>query len=774
MKRVITMFLVISMIACMIPAFAVTTSAATAGITIDGDLSDWEGTKTQSVIGSGEYDGKKVTFYGVLADEGLYVAADAYHGTYRTDAGNWWENTNLELFIDRKAYRDDSTQVWLSAQGMSDTNKNCAKSNNNIVAQMITTQVTDAGVAGYHTIAEMFLSKEDFELVRKNIRNDEIMVGMAWKTPGDNCNNGEAGGGNANEYWVPKGSWPDNLDRLVVKADGVYTQNELYGGVEWPIGKKSEWSYLTATQNPNAAGDGWNTAVNADWAKANAPFGDRAEGATRAWGTTGEGDGAQNNAYLWVAKEFTIDDLDAIDGKSLFTNMFYDDDIRLYVNGTLVYQHDAWNDGYETYMLALNAADILVEGKNVIAASLHQHTGGYEFDLELYISKRPGNVDGRIPRIANISTADELIAYVEAANLATKVYGNATRLAVLNIAADIDLTDKAWTPINAWIGTINGNGHTISGITYITDAESGNFGLLVNDLTNDNAYGTIQDLTIKNSTIVAKATNGYVGGVAGYANRGRVMNCAVENVTVIGNTVSGGVVGGACWATGSLNGQWVIEIINNKVKNSTVVAISAEDGKAGGIAGINYWDDIISLGDYTLENVTLMGKATGATVADAQGRTPPQGANATATNVTTNETVTVPALGEGQATKAWDAQNPTEVKIAVTAVSKTLTAVKVNGNTLKASNYTVTATDDGFAVTLTESYLKTLKAGSYKIVIETYLGNTQEVTLSVAEGAPGTVPVPPTGDAAMAAAVVAIVSIFALAAVVARKKRQLV
>ena len=252
------------------------------------------------------------------------------------------------------------------------------------------------------------------------------------------------------------------------------------------------------------------------------------------------------------------------------------------------------------------------------------------------------------------------------------------------------------------------------------------------------------------------------------------MNCAVENVTVIGNTVSGGVVGGACWATGSLDGQWVIEIINNKVKNSTVVAISAEDGKAGGIAGINYWDDIISLGDYTLENVTLMGKTTSATVADAQGRTPPQGANATATNVTTNETVTVPALGEGQAAKAWDAQNPTEVKIAVTAVSNTLTAVKVNGNTLKASNYTVTATDDGFAVTLTESYLKTLKAGSYKIVIETYLGNTQEVTLSVAESAPGTVPVPPTGDVAMAAAVVAIVSIFALAAVVARKKRQLV
>ncbi|MBQ7354912.1 MAG: hypothetical protein IJW62_05265 [Clostridia bacterium] len=578
MKRVVTMLLVISMIACMMPMFAISASAAAPEITLDGDLSDWEGLATIESVNNNE----KFTFYGVVTEEGLYVAADAYTVGFDPGTGNWWDAPNLEFFVG--PFTGDENQRWVSF-----TNKEGGFVKENNVTSAAVSYETVEGAVTNHAIVEAFIARNQLE-DGWFYADGSIRVGMAFDT------NNSAGG----SYIRPTDT-TERDRRALVTADGVR-----------PI----------------------------------------------------------------------------------------------------------------------------------------------------------------LPTNITVSTADELIAFVKTVNETVKFDGGATRGVTLNIANDIDLTGKEWAPLDRWIGTIEGNGHTISGMTYVTDAESSNFGLLVRDLANFNAYGTVQNLTIENSTIVAKTTNGYVGGIAGYADRGRVMNCAVENVTVIGNTVSGGIVGGACWATGSLDGQWVIEIINNKVKNSTVAAISAEDGKAGGIAGINYWDDIISLGDYTLENVTLMGKTTGTTVADAQGRTPPQGANATATNVTTNETVTVPALGEGQATKAWDAQNPTEVKIAVTAVSNTLTAVKVNGNTLKASNYTVTATDDGFAVALTESYLKTLKAGSYKIVIETYLGNTQEVTLSVAESAPGTVPVPPTGDVALAAAVVAIVSIFALAAVVARKKRQ--
>ena len=219
MKKIITALLALATVLCMIPALAV--SAAAPAITVDGDLSDWAGTHTLSVVGSGEWEGKKVTIYGVLAEEGLYLAADAYHTKYITDKGNWWENTNFEFFVG-----NGNLQGWVSSKGMNDTNTTPSLSNVENGRAVIENAVmkTESAPAGYHTVVELFVKSEN--LPAGSVQdNGSIRVGVAWKTVGDINNNGEAAGGGNDEYWVPKLTWPNNNDKAHVTANGIFNRN---------------------------------------------------------------------------------------------------------------------------------------------------------------------------------------------------------------------------------------------------------------------------------------------------------------------------------------------------------------------------------------------------------------------------------------------------------------------------------------------------------------------------------------------------------------------
>ncbi|MBQ7365263.1 MAG: hypothetical protein IJW46_06665, partial [Clostridia bacterium] len=152
----------------------------------------------------------------------------------------------------------------------------------------------------------------------------------------------------------------------------------------------AEWRYLTATQDPDAAPANWKTnlSATADWEVAPAPFGCRAPGCTKNWNTVQDPaitDGTCDNAYFWAVKEvvLTEDDLTALADKALLTSTFFDQSIKIYVNGHLVYSGGE-NNRYRNVKLADNATDILREGSNIIAVSLHQGGGGYEFDMNLY------------------------------------------------------------------------------------------------------------------------------------------------------------------------------------------------------------------------------------------------------------------------------------------------------------------------------------------------------------------------------------------------------
>lgn len=157
--------------------------------------------------------------------------------------------------------------------------------------------------------------------------------------------------------------------------------------------------------------------------------------------------------------------------------------------------------------------------------------------------------------IIKIYTPEDLIAFSRNCTLDTWSQDKEVHL-----AADIDLSGIAFTPIASFSGIFDGKNHTISGLS-LTESPSptGLFryiqeGGCVKDLTltgtvdpgaDAAAVGTIAGEnrgTIRNcffSGSVVGTTN--VGGIAG-VNQGSVSNCTVEG-TVTGKSMTGGIVG---------------------------------------------------------------------------------------------------------------------------------------------------------------------------------------------------------------------------------------
>lgn len=154
---------------------------------------------------------------------------------------------------------------------------------------------------------------------------------------------------------------------------------------------------------------------------------------------------------------------------------------------------------------------------------------------------------------------------------------------------DINLGGSAenlWNPIEgpngeAFTGTFDGDGHTISGL-YMNAQSAGNqtrglglFSYLGSD-------GTVKNLTVEGE-IDPEDRNGSVGGIVG-ANYGKVINCTsgvdIKNINVETGATIGGVVGNAeggstvenCRYTGAIDVTY----------NDTTMEIGGVVGKASG------------------------------------------------------------------------------------------------------------------------------------------------------------------------------------------------
>jgi hypothetical protein len=131
------------------------------------------------------------------------------------------------------------------------------------------------------------------------------------------------------------------------------------------------------------------------------------------------------------------------------------------------------------------------------------------------------------------------------------------------LGADIDLTGVAWDDNSSFNGTLNGAGHTVNGLTIISNSTTqvnGMFSDLGEDSVIENIKFTNASLSVDNrsyagilayrifgqvSQVEVQGTvttnSGYTGGLAGQLNGGAIMN-TISNVTM--TQTSGGYMGG--------------------------------------------------------------------------------------------------------------------------------------------------------------------------------------------------------------------------------------
>ena len=125
------------------------------------------------------------------------------------------------------------------------------------------------------------------------------------------------------------------------------------------------------------------------------------------------------------------------------------------------------------------------------------------------------------------------------------------------LAADINLTDEKWTPVGGdpyYTGTFDGQGHSITGLTIITNSAGGQNATLFDYI---GSNGTVKNLQVEVSYNVQQ--NGAAGGIAN-ANYGTITACSVTgNITAKSGAIGGIAVNNfdtgtitACWFNGNL------------------------------------------------------------------------------------------------------------------------------------------------------------------------------------------------------------------------------
>lgn len=237
-----------------------------------------------------------------------------------------------------------------------------------------------------------------------------------------------------------------------------------------------------------------------------------------------------------------------------------------------------------------------------------------------------------------ISTADEYIAFVNEANAGGEEFMKGQTIAII---ADLDFTGKTVPTITKGKFLLDGCGYTLSNINTTVTAENGkNYGLLATEMSNNNFNGTIQNLTIKNSTltVTGEAENVNVGGVIGKADRAKVNTITLENVTikVEGAANVGTLIGRKEWqaANDAITAITLKNVIIDAPKATVGILVGSADQIDGtisnvtGAIGVNSANEVTGTTWFgaTTENVTMTpddSVKNGITVTDPESVTPP-------------------------------------------------------------------------------------------------------------------------------------------------------
>lgn len=247
-----------------------------------------------------------------------------------------------------------------------------------------------------------------------------------------------------------------------------------------------------------------------------------------------------------------------------------------------------------------------------------QAGGEYTYTVSLAAAKDLGYTiesDGTY----TVTSADGLM------NVAELVNGGKSDINI-TLDTDIDLTGKDWTPIgtdydNSYKGTFDGDGHTITGLTFTTnDKYAGLFGWL-------NKAGTVKNVVMEDVQITNnRSWSAFAGGVAGYS-WGTIENCSVSG-SVSGTVYVGGVVGAqidgsitGCSSSATVKGMVDVGGVAGQTNSSATLTACYAMGNViieidpvknisgGGLVGFNGGNGVLAC--YATGNVTSTGSSTG-------------------------------------------------------------------------------------------------------------------------------------------------------------------
>ncbi len=250
--------------------------------------------------------------------------------------------------------------------------------------------------------------------------------------------------------------------------------------------------------------------------------------------------------------------------KLSFNSSFWQRPTFIAVNdgsSTVTYNFDSDIDiSTQTYFEAYILIEPQIEGTTLNISvnfdggttdTLNKHT--IQLTQDLYAGKRYNINIGEFNDIIPIYTVADL------QNINTNLNGN---YILMN---DIDLSSvSSWVPIGSsssnFIGSFNGNGHTISNLTITSGDYVGLFGYVVD--------ASIYNLTISSANI---AGLDYAGGLVGLVSNTKIWDIIMQDVVVSGYGSVGGIVG-------SVNSR-------STIRNCSVGGTVNGNNNVGGVAG---------------------------------------------------------------------------------------------------------------------------------------------------------------------------------------------
>ena len=209
----------------------------------------------------------------------------------------------------------------------------------------------------------------------------------------------------------------------------------------------------------------------------------------------------------------------------------------------------------------------------------------------------------------DIDTPEKLAYFISYVNGINDCAGHPHPDAVGNITADIDMSLYGWVPIgelsDGFSGTLNGNGHTITGVSSLLYGDHMAYGI-VGKLDG----GTVKDLFVKDAVYALEYKDGLIiGGLVGDMTGGGTVENSEVSASIIAshpNTIVGGLVGrmghssaaspclhsciGIADMTGYLMGGLVGRLEKGDLLNSFANArftSSSDSHYQGGLAAVN-------------------------------------------------------------------------------------------------------------------------------------------------------------------------------------------